>query len=224
MTDPIIPPLKRRKKDGQEVGPYRVRINGERIDLGTEDYSVARARAAEAMMGKRAWEVVTQSSGSPNADNWTADLGDAASTVETPIGEMPEDISGESGTYIPPGATEETPTDEPGVSTKISPEFFDGILGQCASMLVELQLMGHEWMAKRFARVQLGPVPAEGPQAIARKAGTEMWKAALKDMFPDEIPLPPYILAPLMVAALGLPVQAAGATIIPEEPAQDPPQ
>lgn len=219
MTDTFTTPkIKRRKKGGIEVGPYRVTLeSGERVDLGTEDYAVARSRASEAMRGVREWTsppAPTADPPSAGIDDWSIDLGNAAASVDVPP------PLGETGDYIPPTdkpAAEETAEAEPPIATKLSPEFFNGILDQLAVMLVELQLQGHEWIAARFAKVQLGPVPTEGPASVARTAGAEMWRAALKEWIPETVPLPPYILAPMLIAASALPVQLASATVIKDD-------
>ena len=78
-------------------------------------------------------------------------------------------------------------------------------------MLTELQIAGQDWLIARYAKVQAGEVPYVGPKAIGREAGKEIWTQAINEMFPSEIPLPPWLVAPIAIAALTVPVQLADA-------------
>ncbi len=84
--------------------------------------------------------------------------------------------------------------------------------------------MGQEFLAKRFAKVELGKVPYEGDASIGRDAGAAVWKQALREIMPEDVPLPPYLLAPIVVAAMTLPVQMVGAQKVedPAPPARNP--
>lgn len=230
MANPLppgaIPALRRAKRGGQFVGSYTFLLKGKRVNTRTDDYLLARERAKEAVnTGRTEWptaEKAPPQSAAPNvertsSDDWAADLMEAASAIKDanpppPISEPgPEKKPAEPDAYVPPIKPSDAPKPEADKdSTQIPPEFLDDILNQAAAIAVELQLMGHSWLAKRWAKIELGEVPIQGQNAAARRVGVELWKQALKELIPDNVPIPAWIAAPLMVAALGLPVQIAG--------------
>ncbi len=248
MANPLpqgsIPKLYRIKKAGKEIGSWQVIIKGKRVNLRTQDYLLARERAREAVttgnttfsddsreqlalspMPTRS-ESPPPSQSSGGSDDWISNLANAAASIEgqpdapqpTPQSE-PVTPDGYAEPFQKTDEPADAPTDD---KTSIPPELFDSVLGQVAMGLVQGQLMLHEWLAKRWAKVELGEVPFTGESAASRKVGVAMWKEALKDLFPSDIPLPAYLAAPLMVFMMGLPVQLKGAK--PIDPNAEPTQ
>jgi hypothetical protein len=234
-----IPKLFRIKRGGKEVGSWNVTLKGKRINLRTQDYLLARERASQAVLSgvtdfqddtREPLEGGGYSVGLPpvsrdsfgaipsGSDDWATALNDAADSVAQSgpallpdtRPEIPSTAAIPDGYEPPPPETPEEKPSESG-STAIPPELFDNVLGQVAMGLVQGQLMLHDWLAKRWAGVELGEVPFTGESAAARKVGVAMWKEALKDLFPTDIPLPAYLAAPLMVFMMGMPVQIKGA-------------
>ena len=235
MPNPLppgaIPAISRLKRGGKYVGNYGCLVKGKRVNLETLDYELARERAVLAVQGapfkhvqKSPVSFAVRSFGG-GSDDWAADLASAVSDApsetpppeETPPQETPT-TNVEPDAYLPPNTSEPAEPEPPkSQSSKLPPGFMSGIARKAAMVLVELQIMGQEWLAKRWAKVQMGTVPTEGPNAIGREAGQELWEQALVDLIPSEIDLPPYLLAPIIVAALTVPVQIAGASPLPEE-------
>ncbi len=244
-----IPKLYRIKKAGKEIGSWQVIIKGKRVNLRTQDYLLARERAREAVTtGNTTFSDDSreqlalspmpqaptgnrfdsppplQSSGS---DDWISNLANAAASIEgqpdAPQASPPQSEPVTPDGYAEPFEKADEPADAPtDDKTSIPPELFDSVLGQVAMGLVQGQLMLHQWLAKRWAKVELSEVPFTGESAASRKVGVAMWKEALKDLFPSDIPLPAYLAAPLMVFMMGLPVQLKGAK--PIDPNAEPTQ
>ncbi len=233
-----IPKLFRLKRGGKEVGSWQVTIKGKRVNLRTQDYLLARDRARQAVLsgvtdfqddtrepldggGFAGNAPPVQRALPAGSDDWASALDAAAASVvdssappfdpQADKAEQAVPSAAIPDGYEPPPETPPDPPPESGGSTAIPPELFDNVLGQVAMGLVQGQLMLHDWLAKRWAGVKLGEVPFTGESAAARKVGVAMWKEALKDLFPTDIPLPAYLAAPLMVFMMGMPVQIKGA-------------
>ncbi len=84
---------------------------------------------------------------------------------------------------------------------------FDGMISQLAEMAVELQLRGQEWIFERYGKVQAGPVPLT---SFARTAPQKIWEQQFRKWMPSDVPLPEYLVAPLLCAMLTIPVQIEG--------------
>lgn len=119
----------------------------------------------------------------PSGD-WAADAGAAAA---------------EEGHPIPPSAADG--------GTSIDPGVLDGLIGNAAVMLVELQLTLQASAIRRFAKKEAAPVPED---FLLRAPAAKMWEAQLRIWLPKDLPLPPWGAALLMVGVMGT-MQYAGA-------------
>ena len=242
MSNPLpqgaIPKLYRqRNAGGKEIGNWYVRVKTVPINLRTQEYMLARERAREAYYdGKRTFpdernppllalppikektatvELPQFVSPPTPSTDWAADVSRAAGEGLKPE-VFPPGIS-------PPSATTETPKTESSGATgtngqsKISPQMIEGIIKQAASVLVELQIVGQEFLWRRWGKIEPGTVPETHD---ARKLSTELWEQAIREWIPTDIDIPPWILAPIVCAALTVPVQIDGAKPLkkPEEP------
>ncbi len=103
---------------------------------------------------------------------------------------------------------------------KLSEAELDEVLGEAAAWVVELQLGLQAELAKRGyvvpkLKVKMAQVPAD---AKGRSIGAKFWKRCFKKLiakyFPD-LDLPDWLVAPVLTAALTLPVQLGqGAELI----------
>ena len=166
-----------------------------------------------------------QSSGS---DDWTSDVSSAASNGIVPDAVIPPFKPPADAPKPPPvvdatvvgeeqtkSSESEAPKDD---YTKIDPKMLDSIVKQAAMMAVELQLLGQEWLAARALKIKMGPVP-EGHNA--RVVPAQIWEQWLRTMVPTDLPIPPWLAAPLVLMAMSVPVQLEGATPIKKEPPKD---
>lgn len=228
MTDETparpVPKIQRRKnKFGQEIGNFYVKVGKKKVDLGSENYIVARERSREAFYdGKTTFAERFMDSSQPEPPpkptaDWAADLDGAAGA-----GLNPDNYTTPSGRDIPllPAAPDtkpagdesppktDIPKDADSESTQIPPEMFEGMLRQLADIAVELQIKGQEWLFARYGKVQAGPVPLS---SFARTAPAKMWETQFRKWLPQDVPLPEYIVAPLLCLMLTVPVQMQGA-------------
>jgi hypothetical protein len=223
-----IPKLfRQRNKDGKEVGSWYINIQKKPINLRTQDYMKARERAKAAFHeGKRdfsddryevqallppipepARPILPQNS----SNDWIGDVVNAAGN-----GLKPEVFPPDNPPPIETKATDSnaeygTPKPEPPPSdgkTRISPEMIDGIIKQAAAVVTELQIVGQEWLLARWGKIQAGPV---SPVHESRTITAGLWEQAIREWIPPELPIPPWLLAPLVCAALTIPVQLEGA-------------
>ncbi len=231
----IVPKLKQRKD-----GNWTCKVDKQTINLQTKTYSVARERAKEAAYeGKRDWSADRFYDKTPSTSNesapssaplgdWQSDLADATSA-----GIKPDLYTGPDGSGVPllgpaddaaPSSAPHTP-DEPkkqtssADSTEIPPEMFDGMMKQCAAILVEGQIRGQEWMIARFLKANAGPVPMNN---IGRTAATQFWEQQLAKWIPKDVPLPEWAAALVVCAMFSVPVQLQGATPIEKAPESAP--
>jgi len=104
--------------------------------------------------------------------------------------------------------------------------FFDAdlikqIVDEAATYAVELQIMGQAWLARRgllVPRVKVRVAPVDD-SAKGRAIGKKLWTKVFANLMPTHLPIPDWLTAPLMVAALTIPVQLGpGASLVtPEE-------
>jgi hypothetical protein len=229
-----IPKLWRgRNKEGKEVGAWYIHIKKKPVNLRTQDYTKARERAREALAGKRDFvderyfeeSVPEETSTSQRqiaaipetpettqgAGDWASDAQRAASAGTTAV-KLDE--------YIPPPPKDEPitakPIPTPGAadSTNLPPELMEGLIKQIAHTLVELQIHCQEYLAIRFGKFQPGEVPLESD---ARKIPAAIWESAVRKMIPTDVPLPEWLVAPLLVAMLAGTLQLEGATPLRKE-------
>lgn len=108
--------------------------------------------------------------------------------------------------------------------------FFDAdlikqIVDEAATYAVELQIMGQAWLARRgllVPRVKVRVAPVD-ESAKGRAIGKKLWTKVFANLMPTHLPIPDWLTAPLMVAALTIPVQLGpGASLVtPEEEARE---
>lgn len=236
MANPLppgtIPKISRLKRAGKEVGSYGCLVQGKRVNLRTLDYAEARRRAKLAI--ETGQLDFPDSSREPivNADNpapsvpllpalppvqggnWAAEVASAVAGVDdTPPPPPPETNAAQPDAYAPPG--QEAPKEDPdSESTELDPEMLEEATEMVANILVEAQLWGQEWIARRWAKVQLGPVPQNHR---SRKISVKCWKKALEQLLPEKIPIPPWAAAIITVGSYGLMEQVKGAQPLPDE-------
>lgn len=227
----VVPKLNRqRDKNKQEVGNYFITIDGQRINLKTKNYLKARDRAVAAVSGTREFapddkiEIVPNASppptnGATKHDDWTADLSAAAASVDLLQGEVVSGPPPRMGD-IPPVSEDHTQTSsesdeqpKPGAGTnvKVSPDMIRNIVKQAAVILTELQIAGQEWCWRRWAKVQVKSID---PNDGARLVTQELWEQAIREWIPEEFPIPAWLAAPIVCAALTVPIQMSEMTPI----------
>jgi hypothetical protein len=232
MSD-VIPKITRLKDaQGKEVGSYRTTVNGKSVNLKTKDYMEARERAKAAHAGKTEFEkqrVLPQlgpmptngtTNGAPkSSDDWTVDLSNAAADGLKPDDVIPPE-EWKPRPDVPPVSEDKSKPEEPKQASTsastIGPDMLRGLIKQGAQVLVELQITGQEWMWRRWAKAEVAPIP---PDHESRQAATQLWEQAIAEWIPPELPIPPWLLAPLVCAALTVPVQMQSA-----QPIQNPPK
>lgn len=139
---------------------------------------------------------------------------------EAPPEGPPKAPPGVTGDYIPPPAgwadavrgaastASSAAPDDDGAGDGPDPEFVAMILGVAAGFAVELQLLAQAWIIKKRAKLVASPVPED---AKGREVATKLWTSAMRKWLPDDMPIPDWLAAPLMLAALTIPVQLTGA-------------
>ncbi len=231
----IVPKLKQRKD-----GNWTVKVDGKNLNLQTTVYAVARERAKEAAYeGKRDFttdssrfyqsttDTPTAATGAPAgiADDWQSDVADAVSAGLKPDAYIngngsafpllgPADVD---GAPPPPNGAPHTPDEKPPTpdgSTTIPPEMFEGMMLNAATVLVEAQIRGQEWLIARALKANAGPVPMSN---IGREAATKFWQQQLAKWMPSDVPLPEWAAAMIACAMFSIPVQLQGATPIKVE-------
>ncbi len=233
-NDLPLPKFRRdRNKFGQEFGPYKVKVGKKKVSLKTESYIVARERAKEAFYdGKTMWEDVqrfydaaTNSESKPAtpAADWAADLAGAASSAKPDMYIYPDGKD-----HVPllgsvPHTEDESapkPTDAPktdgGESTKIPLEMFGDMMETAASILVEGQLRGQEWIIAKYAKRKAGAVAMSD---TSRTAAIEFWKQQLAEWIPQDVPLPKWASAMVVVGTFGLMTQLQNSEPMPPKDA-----
>jgi hypothetical protein len=226
-TETPLPKLYRmRDKSRKEYGPYYCTIEKKPVNLKTQDYFKARERAREAVTGRKEFaddrffdeannlKKPAETVATPQtaqSDDWTADAMRAAASGDVPY------------EYIPPAqstpnpetsATPETPKPTDG-NTNLPPELMEGLVKQIASTLVELQIHGQEYLWIRWGKMQPGEVH---PDSDARKIPAAIWESAVRKWIPNDVPLPEWIVAPVLVAMMAGTIQLEGARPIPKAP------
>lgn len=227
-----IPKIRRIKIKGKEIGSCFIVLRGEKIILKTTDYMTARDRAKEAVeTGRRDWP--DERKALPPAgefrqetpSDWTADVAAAASGSSPPLDDVAPEPARPDAIFppaLPPikdeGTNDKPPPASDGESmpefTQIPPEFFAQVVEQAAEILVELQLSGQAFLIRKMAKREAGPI---GPDHAARKGTVAIWKMWLSKSIDPKIPLPEYIVAPLMLLAFAGPEQLITSKPIPKE-------
>lgn len=245
MSNPIppgaIPKLfKLRNADGKEIGNWRINIKQKPVNLRTQDYMLARERARQAFYeGKRDFadersidvplltaipETFNRAPIAPDAPkvsgDWTSDVTAAAGAGLKPEVFPPEPTGRprDAGNPIFESPTPIKESSPNGDKSKISPEMIEGIIKQAAQVLVEIQIQGQEYLWARWGKIQAGKVPENHD---SRKIPLELWEQAIREWIPPELPIPPWLLAPIICAAMTVPVQIEGSTPLkkPTDPA-----
>jgi hypothetical protein len=234
-----IPKLwRQRNNSGNEVGSWYITVKKKPVNLKTKDYMRARERAREAYYNdKRDFPddrysetlalppmeserpQIAQPVSKPSGD-WTSDVVDAAGAglrpEVFPAGEPPPRVELPQNS---PSSEEKKDDFKIGGDgkTRISPEMIAGIIKQMASVLVELQITMQDYLWAKWAKIEAGPVP---PTHQSRAVSEELWQQAIREWIPPELPIPAWLLAPLICASLTIPVQLENAKPIkkPTEP------
>jgi hypothetical protein len=226
-----LPKLYRmRDKSRKEFGPYYCNIEKKPTNLRTQDYFKARERAREAVdHDKREFtddrfipdepQPKTETPGAQTqtaTDDWTTDAMRAAASGDIPYEYIPPpqpkpDYSANNQT-----ATETSkPTNNAEDKTALPPELMEGLVKQIAATLVELQIHGQEYLWIRIGKIQPGEVH---PDSDARKIPAAIWESAVKKWIPNDVPLPEWLVAPILVAFMAGTIQLEGARPIPKAP------
>jgi len=229
-----VPKIRRIKIKGKEIGNFYIMFRGEKINLKTTDYMTARDRAKAAVeTGVKEWpdanqkalplagEFRQESANTPS--DWTADVAAAASGAYVP----PEPQPAQPDTVYPPalppivdkeGTNDKPPPTSDGETfpefTQIPPEFFAQVMDQAAAILVELQLSGQAFLIRKMAKREAGTIAADH---AARKGAESIWKMWLAKSIDPKIPLPEYVVAPLLLMAFTAPEQLMTSKPIPKE-------
>jgi hypothetical protein len=227
-TETPLPKLYRmRSKDRKEFGPYYCNLDKKPVSLKTQDYFKARERAREAQGGKREFsddrffdennDIKAKSVETPNqgaqSDDWTADAMHAAASGDVPYQYIPPPKPDEAAqsTVNAPKSDSSKPD-----NTNLPPELMEGLVKQIAATLVELQIHGQEYLWLRIGKVQPGEVH---PDSDARKIPAAIWESAVRKWIPNDVPLPEWLVAPILVAVMAGTIQLEGARPIPKAPA-----
>jgi hypothetical protein len=97
---------------------------------------------------------------------------------------------------------------------QIDPAFLEQVIEQAATLAVELQIMGQEWAIRRGLKIKPGPI---APDGASRAPGVALWKIAIRQVIPADLPLPPWLAAIVITAATTIPVQLATAEPLPKD-------
>jgi hypothetical protein len=123
----------------------------------------------------------------------------------------------DAGASSGPGAGEGDPEADPVITADMLDEFVDELAGRA----VELQLWLHSYALKKGwlgAKIKAASVPDE---AKVRAVGKRLWKRCFQRLatrFMPDLELPDYIVAPIMIATMGLPLQLGeGAELIRDD-------
>lgn len=247
-----LPNVWRRKRGRREFGSFYCEIKGERINLRTQSRAKALGRAAAAMRGDRSFESDSQGAAKLIAALDGGDSARKTLSLVDPLAVVDGGVAGAAST--PPGEPPAPPPPPPPEPEVIEPEpvapgdtgwtddvrgaaaaaeaeatpppvidpaWLDLAIKKAAVLLVEAQLWTHDWCARRWGEVELGKVLPDDPTRAAPQA---IWEAFIRRHMPAELPIPDWLLAPILVAGQCLPVQIAGAKPIPkkeQQPASD---
>lgn len=233
----VVPKLRRVKVNGKEVGTWYIVLDGKKVRMETTDYMLARDRAKEATeTGRREFpredrnpvkalppmptngvKHFPQESPSKPA-NWADDIASAVSGG--PMPEPPKEDVKPDG-YYPPGSVlppiekpsaANAPGDAPKPdddSTTLPPEMLEELLETAASMLVQMQLDAQAYLIRRMAKREPAVLDERNETRIG---ATKIWKDYLKTAVPANVPLPPYLVAPLLIVSFGATEQIAKST------------
>jgi len=84
----------------------------------------------------------------------------------------------------------------------------EGLVKQIASTIVELQIHGQEYLFIRWGKLQPGEVPIDSE---ARKIPAAIWESQVRKWIPLDVPLPEWVVAPILVAMMAGTIQLEGA-------------
>lgn len=227
MSIKALPTIFRmRDKARKEFGPYYCKIKGadKPTNLRTQDYFKARERASEAAGGKHEFTddrfipdepktETPQTPGQPPTDDWRTDATRAAASGDIPYEYIPPNPNPD---IYPPNNPPKPETPKPeGDNTNLPPELMEGLVKQIAATLVELQIHGQEYLFVRIGKIQPGQVH---PDSDARKIPAAIWESAVRKWIPNDVPLPEWLVAPILVAVMAGTIQLEGARPIPKAP------
>lgn len=158
----------------------------------------------------------------PNTDDWTKDAARAAGAPDV----TPPTSETENKVEPAPAAQAAQPVDDGVIRVKdlaaIGPVFVTA-----SRIAVQLQVVLHVLVARYLFKVELDPLrepdmpkDVDGfmkrmgtpfPDGDPREAGRQMWERFARRKFPDDLALPDWVLAPVLVGVSTLPTQIANA-------------
>lgn len=242
----VVPTLRQTKIKGKAVGGFYIMLQGEKINLETKDYFIARERAKECVdTGRKSFPPrdrnplpalppmteprklspgKSQSDGVPT--DWASDLKAATdgaepnpTVEENPSSDrIPDAPVSPDGYYSPeatlPPITPPTPENAPGDApkpefTELPPEMMNELLDTASMLLVQLQLDAQAFLIRKMVKREPGVLTNDNE---TRKGAVAIWKKYLSTSFPANIPLPPYLVAPLIIVSFGATEQIAKST------------
>jgi hypothetical protein len=154
-----------------------------------------------------------------------------------------DDVNQAAGATSSPAAGGDASPAIPGSGMKFSDlPWFSGALVTASKLAVGAQVKLQGWAIRWLGDVEagrVGPPPAPAPateETFAtfsrklstpwgdedpRELGRQVYEGVLRRLCPDELPIPDYVLAPVLVLITTLPVQLAGATKIKRDATTD---
>jgi hypothetical protein len=107
------------------------------------------------------------------------------------------------------------PEGEGGGGDTVDADMLREFIDQAAAIVVEGQIWLQSWLIKRGLKIKTAIV---SDSAKGREVGRKIWTRCFSRLVPTDLPIPDYIAAPILVAALTLPLQLGeGAKDISDE-------
>lgn len=235
-----LPKLWRKKRGGKFVGSYLATIDGVDVNLRTSDAQEATERLRAAVQrGRRNFH--DDEAAAADFEN----AGDAASMKAPPAPGPAAALPG--APVAAPAAPPPPPPPDPPPATpdagdaddmaaaaadvagaaaandnaaapEADPAVLDALLEQGAMVIVDAQLQLQAYVIKRRTGLVAAELPHDSP---LRTGAAKAWAAQLKIWFPSATALPPWAMA-LILPAMALPAQLAGARKPEDVPADQP--
>lgn len=103
---------------------------------------------------------------------------------------------------------------------RVDADMLREMVEQAAAIVTECQIWVQSWAIKRGLKIRAAIVSDD---AKGREVGRKLWSRCFHRLMPADLPIPDYIAAPILIAALTLPIQLGeGATEIRDEGAPAP--
>lgn len=102
-----------------------------------------------------------------------------------------------------------------GEGERVDADMLREMIDFAAASAVELQIWLQSWAIKRGLKIKTAVVSDD---AKGREVGKKLWSRCFQRLMPTDLPIPDYIAAPVLIAALTLPLQLGeGATVVKDE-------